>query len=371
MAGTLTVDTIQSDSSYASTLNVASKVNFTSGMQVGGQDATFGGMRNRIINGAMMIDQRNAGVAINTDNAVLFTVDRFFFLENAGTTATTQQVSDAPAGFSNSFKFTNSATTATPDYGQLVQRIEGYNVVDLDFGKATAKTVTLSFWVKSSLTGQFSVSLRNSAANRSNVSTYTINDANTWEYKTITFVGDTTGTWLTTNGNGLELIYRIAGSGGETSLNQWTSTGNAFASGSVNVMGTANATWQITGVQLEKGSAATAFEYRQFGQEFALCQRYYEEQFLQWATAWSAGMNNYSGTFKVTKRVTPTTTAVYASGTNDKTGTVGYVRNTTNSADIVANSLVAESPNNFSIDYNTGSASARNMRAYVTFSSEL
>ena len=247
------------------------KITFDDGTSIASGLSHF---RNRIINGDMRIDQRNNGAAINTDNAALYAVDRFFFLEDAATTGTTQQVSDAPAGFSNSFRFTNSATTATPTYAQFVQRIEGYNVADLNFGTASAKTVTLSFWVKSSLIGQFSVSLRNSASNRSNVSTYTINAANTWEYKTITFVGDTTGTWLTTSGNGLELIYRIAGSGGTSTLNQWAATGDAFASGTVNVMGTANATWQITGVQLEAGSYATTFERRPFGTELQLCQRY-------------------------------------------------------------------------------------------------
>lgn len=298
------------------------QINNTTGYSLGAGNASL--MKNRIINGAMVIDQRNAGTSINTDNGVIFTVDRFFFLEDAATTATTQQVSDAPAGFSYSFKFTNSSTTATPSYAQLVQRIEGYNVADLSFGTSNAKTVTLSFWVKSSLTGQFSASLRNSDSNRSNVSTYTINSANTWEYKTITFVGDTSGTWLKTNGNGLEVIYRIAGSGGTSSLNQWTATGDAFASGTVNVMGTSSATWQITGVQLEVGSVATGYEYRDFGKELQMCQRYYETSYAI-GTAVGADLapasfrgvcnatyasSNYFGSvvFKVYKRGEPTVT---------------------------------------------------------------
>ena len=234
----------------------------------------IGGRRNLIINGAQVIDQRNAGASVNTANAVVYVTDRWFFIENSSETATTQQVTDAPDGFTHSFKFTNSATPTTPSYGQLVQNIEGYNVAHLDYGTSSAKTVTVSFWVKSSVTGDYSICLRNGASNRSIVSTYTINTANTWEYKTKTFVGDTTGTWATDNTNGLSLIYRIAGSGGTATLDSWV-TGDVFASGAVNIMGTASATWQITGVQLEVGTVATPFEHRSYGEELALCQRYY------------------------------------------------------------------------------------------------
>jgi len=235
----------------------------------------IGGRRNLIINGDQRIDQRHSGSIVYTDNSIIYVTDRWFFIENSSETGTTQQVTDAPDGFTHSFKFTNSATPTTPDYGQVLQRIEGYNVAHLDYGTSSAKTVTVSFWVKSSVTGDYSISLRNNAANRSNVSTYTVSSANTWEYKTITFVGDTTGTWVTDNGLGLSLIYRIAGSGGTSTLNSWTATGDAFASGAVNIMGTASATWQITGVQLEVGSVATPFEHRSYGEELALCQRYY------------------------------------------------------------------------------------------------
>ena len=237
-------------------------------------NSQIGGRRNIVINGAMQVDQRNNGSSINLANGKVFAVDRFYWIEDSSQTPTGQRVTDAPNGFTHSVKITNTSTATTPSYTQLSHRIEGNNVSQLYFGNSTAESVTLSFYVKSSLTGQFSASLRNADSNRSNVSTYTINSANTWERKTITFVGDTTGTWATDTSVGVELIFRLDDTGGTSSLNQWNATGNAFASGSVRFMGNASATWQITGVQMEIGSVATPFEHRSFGEELALCQRY-------------------------------------------------------------------------------------------------
>jgi len=237
-------------------------------------DTAIHGRRNLIINGAMTIDQRNSGSSVNLANAKVFVVDRFYWIENSSETPTSQQVTDAPNGFTHSVKITNTSTTTTPSYTQLIHRIEGNNVSQLYFGNSSAESVTLSFYVKSSLTGQFSASLRNADSDRSNVSTYTINSANTWERKIITFVGDTTGTWATDTSVGLNIIFRLDDTGGTSSLNQWTATGDAFASGSVRFMGNASATWQITGVQLEVGEQATPFEHRSYGEELALCQRY-------------------------------------------------------------------------------------------------
>jgi hypothetical protein len=281
MAGTIVVDRIESDSSYTSTINVASKVNFTGGMQIGGQDTTFGGMRNRIINGAMTIDQRYAGSS-NTKNAGsgdTYHLDRWLAANAADGVYTIQQVSDAPTGFINSLKITTTTADASIASGQvnlIRQSIEGLNVSDLAWGTASAKTITLSFWVKSSLTGQFGGSLTNSAANRSRTYTYTINAANTWEYKTITIPGDTSGTWLTTNGVGIRCDWNLGtGSTYLAAPGSWNASNLVGATGDTAVISTLNATWQITGVQLEKGSSATAFENRMYGQELALCQRYY------------------------------------------------------------------------------------------------
>jgi hypothetical protein len=239
----------------------------------------------------MQVDQRNSGSSVNLANAKVYAVDRFYWIESSSETPTGQRVTDAPNGFTHSVKITNTSTTTTPSYTQLVQSIEGNNVSQLYFGNSSAESVTLSFYVKSSLTGQFSASLRNGASNRSNVSTYTINSANTWERKTITFVGDTTGTWTTDISVGLDLIFRLDDTGGTSSLNQWTATGDAFASGSVRFMGNASATWQITGVQLEVGEQATPFEHRSFGEELGLCQRYFQ-QWTQEASGFST--NNYA-----------------------------------------------------------------------------
>jgi hypothetical protein len=253
--------------------NTVSYSTLNTDLQSGGYSSNF---KNRIINGAMMIDQRNAGASVTPSNeTVTYITDRFYFLRSSSTSPTLQQSTDAPAGFVNSLLFTNSSTTTTPTYAQIVQNIEGLNVADLGWGTANAQPVTLSFRVKSSVTGTYSVALRNSASDRSYVSTYTISAANTWETKTITIVGDTTGTWLTTNGIGIQLVYRIGGSGGTSTLNSWTATGDAFASGSTNIMGTSSATFYITGVMLEKGSTATNYDYRPYGTELALCQRYY------------------------------------------------------------------------------------------------
>jgi hypothetical protein len=225
----------------------------------------------------MVIDQRNAGGTVTPSNeTVTYITDRFAFIRSGATSPTLRQSTDAPAGFVNSLLFTNTSSGSTPTYAQVFQNIEGNNSEDFGWGTASASTVAVSFWVKSSLTGTFSVAIRNSASNRSYVSTYTISSANTWEYKTVTIPGDTSGTWLTDNGIGINLVFRIGGSGGTSTLNAWTATGDVFASGSTNVMGTANATWQLTGVQLEKGSTATAFDYRPYGTELQLCQRYYQ-----------------------------------------------------------------------------------------------
>jgi hypothetical protein len=241
------------------------------------------GFRNRIINGDMRIDQRNAGAAVTINGFAVYPVDRFQGSVRPATgTATAQKVSDAPSGFVESLRLTQASVTAqaSDDIYGLIQKIEGYNVADLNFGSASAKTFTLSFWVKSSVTGSFGLALQNiNATRRSYVTTYTVNAANTWEQKTITVAGDTSGTWETTNSTGLTVQWDLgSGSDYQTStLNAWQ-TANVFqASGATRWIATAGASWQITGVQLEAGSVATPFERRPFGTELALCQRYFQK----------------------------------------------------------------------------------------------
>jgi hypothetical protein len=239
--------------------------------------------KNRIINGAMQIDQRNAGAAVTRNDEATYVLDRYFAQDATDGTFTVQQSSVAPAGFTNSMLITVTTADASLAAGQLarvVQRIEGFNVADLGWGTAGAQTVTLSFWVRSSVTGAFGGALSNSAFNRSYPFTYTISAANTWEQKTITIVGDTTGTWLTNNGIGLEINFGLGvGSTFSGTAGAWSGSGLMSSTGATNLLATSGATFYITGVQLEKGSNATSFDYRPYGTELALCQRYFQKSF--------------------------------------------------------------------------------------------
>jgi hypothetical protein len=286
-------------------------------------DSSFG-FKNRIINGAMVIDQRNAGASVTLDGSESFITDRFACGDVTDGTFTGQQVTDAPAGFINSLKCTvTSADTslAATQTAYIKQPIEGLNITDLAWGTVNAKTVTLSFWVKSSLTGTFGGSLRNSGASRSYPFSYTISVADTWEYKTVTIAGDTSGTWLTTNGVGIDLGFSLgAGSDRTGTAGAWNANNNTGATGQTQVIGTNGATFYITGVQLEVGSTATSFDYRPYGTELALCQRYYFKTKPPAFSAISTGGYNSSTTvfqgflqYPVTMRTFPT--ALEQSGT--------------------------------------------------------
>jgi hypothetical protein len=239
--------------------------------------AQYNGFKNRLINGAMVIDQRNNGAS---GTAVAFTVDRWGYYATQASKGTWQQNAGAvtpPAGYKNYWGFTSSSaySALAGDLFELYQFIEGLNTYDLNWGTASAHTVTISFWVRSSLTGTFSGALLNSAQNRSYAFTYTISTANTWEQKSITIAGDTTGTWLTTNATGIGLVFSLGvGTTYSTTAGSWVAGTYIGATGSVNVVGTNGATWYVTGVQFEKGSTATAFDYRPYGTELQLCQRY-------------------------------------------------------------------------------------------------
>jgi hypothetical protein len=234
--------------------------------------------KNRIINGNMVIDQRNAGSSVTLTTSSSYIVDRWLGLENTDGGMTAQQDTSAPTGFNNSLKFTTTSADSSLAAAQscrMQQQLEGYNVADLGWGTADAKTVTLSFWVRSSLTGTFAGGLREYNASRGYPFNYTISVANTWEYKTITVTGDTSGTWNTTNSGSLSVIFDLgSGSDYQSTVNAW-GAGNYFStSGATSVISTLNATWQVTGVQLEVGESATEFEHRPYGTELQLCQRY-------------------------------------------------------------------------------------------------
>ena len=240
--------------------------------------------RNRIINGAMSISQGAAGAtitpAVTSAYATNYPVDRFQVIVGAASKLTTAQSSVAPAGFNFSTLITSSSayTVGSGEVFVIRQNIEGFNTADLGWGAAGAASITLSFWVRSSLTGTFGGSVQNSASNRSYPFTYTINSANTWEKETITIAGDTSGTWIgATNGIGLRVNFGLGvGSTFSGTAGAWAGSDLDSATGATSVVGTNGATFYITGVQLEKGTTATSFDYRPYGTELALCQRYYQ-----------------------------------------------------------------------------------------------
>ena len=278
------------------------------GSNLGAGNASI--MKNRIINGEFKVSQYN-GTSVASAVSGYF-IDRWSGLRGAGTITPVfsgQQVSDAPAGFINSVKMTVTTAGTGTYYSLLRQYIEGLNVSDLGFGTASAKTVTLSFWVKSSIAGIYAAGLQNPAGDRVYVSNYTISSANTWEQKTITIVGDTTGTWPTDNSAGILVNFDLGTSTGTVATpNTWGNTG-IYTSSSIKWNSTLNATFQITGVQLEVGSSATGFEYRIYGTEFVNCQRYYQtytQPPLRGACASSSAANRMAMILPVVMRAAPT-----------------------------------------------------------------
>jgi hypothetical protein len=239
--------------------------------------------RNRIINGDMRISQRN-GTSSATPASNEYNLDRWQANVGGGQYTVQQNAGSVtpPAGFTNYFGVTSTGVNAASNFA-IRQSIEGYNIADLAWGGASAKPVTLSFWVRSSLTGTFSGSIKNGAFDRSYVFTYTISAANTWQQVAVTIAGDTTGTWTADNSIGMIVWFSMG-----TASGQGTATTNAWIAGdyravtsTTNIMGTNGATFYITGVQLEAGSQATAFERRPYTTELQLCQRYYEKTYLQ------------------------------------------------------------------------------------------
>ena len=294
----------------------------TAAPSIGGAGLGMGfGFRNRIINGAMVIDQRNAGASVTpTTASTAFAVDRTSVIVSQNSKLTIQQNAGSvtpPAGFTNYLGATSSSaySVLTSDYFNFNQTIEGFNIADLGWGTANAQTVTLSFWVRSSLTGTHSGSLRNGAANRSYVFTFSVSSANTWEQKTVTIPGDTTGTWQTGNGAGMFVSFNLgAGSTFTTTAGAWGAGNFINATGATSVVGTNGATFYITGVQLEKGSTATSFDYRPYTTELQLCQRYYTKLitgsgntsgFLVGTMSSATNAARCSAPFPVTMRATP------------------------------------------------------------------
>jgi hypothetical protein len=341
------------------------------------------GMRNRIINGAMQIDQRNNGAAVSGTG--VFAVDRFV-TDCVNAVLQSQQISDVPSGqgFVNSLRITvtTPSSNASNDFAAVNQKIEANNVADFMLGTASAATITVSFWVKASVTGTYVASFQNGlSSRRSYPATYTINSANTWEKKTITLVGDTSGTWETGNGQGIWIRFDLgSGSNFLGTANTWQSANAMRVSGAAKLSDTNGATFYITGVQLEVGSVATPFERRPFGTELALCMRYFEKSYNAdvalgavteagaacFTTQRSAFYQDFPNQrFAVVKRASPTITIYNAS-----TGGTGTIRNPQAGTNINA---FATSGGTGSVSlFSEGSIDAGyGLRAHFTASAEL
>ena len=345
-------------------------------------------LKNRIINGDMRIDQRNAGASTTPTGAGggIYTLDRWCYQAAQTGKATVQQNAGAvtpPTGFTNYAGITSTSaySVLTGDYFQLYQAIEGFNIADLAWGTANAKTITISFWVRSSLTGTFGGSLRNSGTTRSYPFTYTISVANTWELKSVTIAGDTSGTWLTTPAVGIYVGFGL-GSGATYSgtANAWGAGNFVQPSSTVSVVGTNGATFYITGVQLEIGTSATPFERRLYGQELINCQRYFQVlgkglngspayvifsilSYEAAATAWG------TVPLKVTMRTQPTTT--YSGTFTTSYGNQGALLNDTNQTGPDNGVIGWAAGSGGTTGYSTYLRASNSTAAFISFSAEL
>ena len=276
------------------------------------------GFKNRIINGNMTISQRNGTTATSVSGNDIYTIDRYKGWANGGGVFSVTQSTTAPTGFANSALITVTtadSSIAAGDNYRFAQVIEGYNIADFGFGASGASTVTLSFWVRSSVTGTFGGSFYSSPATRSYVFNYTISSANTWTYITTTATGDTSGSWNNTNGQGLTIYFDMgSGSNYENATGSWVGSEKFRTSGNATLISTNAATWYVTGVQLEKGSTATSFDYRPYPMELAMCERYYEVMYNDtatvgvWGNAPSSALTTGRGDwfYHVAKRAQPT-----------------------------------------------------------------
>jgi hypothetical protein len=349
--------------------------------------AQYTGFKNRLINSAMMIDQRNAGASVTPTNGQ-YLVDRWLAGLTQASKYSVQQNAGSvtpPVGFTNYLGVTSLSaySIAAGDIFFIGHRIEGFNVADLAWGTASAATITLSFWVRSSLTGTFGAALQNSNATRSYPFTYTISAANTFEYKTVTIAGDTSGTWLTTNGIGINVYFGLGvGSTYSGTAGAWAGANYSSATGATSVVGTNGATFYITGVQLEKGSTATSFDYRPYGTELALCQRYYFKLTPKNTGYFSSGYNNSTTVhrgivnFPVSMRTEPT--ALEQTGTAADYG-VQHGGSTVTNLSAVPSSFVASlTSSRISVSVASGLTQgqgsmmiANNDSAYLAWSAEL
>ena len=360
---TLKVDAIRHNSATSDAITTASDGTCTANITNNLSN------RNIVHNGEFMVDQRGFSSAV-TQTGEAYTIDRWKTRMTSNSKFSVQKVVDAPAGFYNSAKITSLAATTVQsgDYFQFQQGIEGYNINPANFGTPTAKPMVLSFYVKSSLTGTFSVCFSNYTGNKFLAQNYTISSANTWERKTISVPAITTGSWERGNGAGLYIYFTLgAGSGTLRSTGSWIDSNFGRAgTGSTNVVATNGATWQLTGVQLEISSTgvATDFEHRSFGEEEDRCMRYYEEGSFSFRA--SGSIVRYCQAFNTRKRANPTM-KVYYDSSKATDGTINS-GNSNNSGW----SRGATGKNAFNIEKNTGSnGNGVDFAGYYTAESEL
>lgn len=310
------------------------------------------GMRNRIINGDMRIDQRNAGSSITSSG---FVVDRFQTISNTSdftSNRSTTVPSNQDFKYSIYVKPTSTKSPSSGTYCAIITNVEGYNIDDLGWGTSVAKSIIVSFWVRSTKTGSYCFSTKNADATRSYSTTYTISASNTWEYKTLTIPGDTTGTWNSTNGRGLTADFWLAGNNTQSSIKDTWYAGNInMNTDQVNFFDSTSNEFYLTGVQLEIGTIATDFERRPYGIELQLCQRYYETSYpsgTRVGTSATAAFihRNYASSsnllignswFRVTKRATPSCQNYDQNGNAGKVGINDNVTDPENYASFITN----------------------------------
>jgi hypothetical protein len=310
----------------------AEKMTTESGYSLGAGNASS--FKNRIINGNMTIDQRNGGASLSITTSTLYTLDRWQALSVPNSIFTVQQNAGSvtpPAGFTNYLGVTSTASTSigATDRTAMRQIIEGFNVADLGWGTANAKTVTLSFWVRSSLTGTFGGALINNTGARSYPFSYAISSANTWTQISVTVAGDTTGTWETGSSGGINVTFGLGvGTTYSGTAGAWAGSLLYSATGAVSVVGTSGATFYITGVQFEVGTVATSFDFRSYGTELQLCQRYFQSFSYTGGTMIATGSTFGASTgalpfnFYFPMRTTPSTITLPAVGSTNGQWTV-------------------------------------------------
>ena len=304
-------------------------------------NSQIGGRRNILYNGAMQVAQRGTSFTSIGGTAGVYSLDRmrYGFTMNSGRFTITQST-DSPNGFANSLKvdITTAESSLNASSGAAFsQFLEGQDVQQFKKGTSDAEEYSLSFHVKSNVTGTYIVELFDNDNTRQVSKSYTIDSANTWERKTITFPADTTGAFDNDNASSLFVQWFLASGTDRTSgtLNtSWASSTNANrAVGQANLFSSTDNEWYITGMQLEVGSTATPFEHRSFGEEFSLCSRYYEvaeaygNSYHYNDSTSSSDREDITATYKVEKRTTPTLTV-----TNQSSGSLSNLSNTTKKA---------------------------------------